>query len=187
MLKFDDDERLIISEGDVDHVSQGLPFDADGALVVALGGAVNGIVGGLPFDRKSRLLVSLAPFVEAMNGWPHTANGAIAIEYDAEVNNVQGGLSFSATSALAVAAPDVAVFDFTTGPQIDQRITFTRPCPTAWMDADGYIHVADPNDPVFELGGLRLWSDGRQNFEKMLTDESDNLLTDESGNQLETT
>jgi hypothetical protein len=100
---FDANQRIITSNNAINSISNGLPFDSSGALVVndAIT-APSTISGGIPFASNQSVAVdSVTAAAGIQNGIPFTAAGRIAVDSFNAINNFQNELPLT-TSKLSV-------------------------------------------------------------------------------------
>jgi len=86
------------------HFSNGLPYENDGSVAVAVDGVIDHYHQGLPFTADGRLAVTLSGTPTRFGGGaaPFSASGQLVLGTD--VNHYCGGVPFNATSAISSTA-----------------------------------------------------------------------------------
>ncbi len=86
------------------HFSNGLPYENDGSVAVAVDGVIDHHHQGLPFTADGRLAVTLSGTPTRFGGGaaPFSASGQLVLGTD--VNHYCGGVPFNATSAISSTA-----------------------------------------------------------------------------------
>jgi len=86
------------------HFSNGLPYENDGSVAVAVDGVIDHYHQGLPFTADGRLAVTLSGPPTRFGGGaaPFSASGQLVLGTD--VNHYCGGVPFNATSAISSTA-----------------------------------------------------------------------------------
>jgi hypothetical protein len=92
----------VADAGVIAGYANGLPFNAAGAVCVALGGTPAGSGGnGLRFDANGRLVVnSVAAIDHWENGLPFCADGALAVAPAGAIDHYANGLAFTVADRL---------------------------------------------------------------------------------------
>jgi hypothetical protein len=84
-----------------DHVSNGIPYEADGAVSVATTGAIDHYHQGLPYTAAGRLAtVAAAPTYFGSGAAPFNATGRLCT--GTGVDHVSSGVGYAANGSIAV-------------------------------------------------------------------------------------
>lgn len=121
------------------HFSNGLPYENDGSVAVAVDGVIDHYHQGLPFTADGRLAVTLSGTPTRFGGGaaPFSASGQLVLGTD--VNHYCGGVPFNATSAISSTAggPPINERYFT---QLDGQSKYWRRL-AAWTCANPTIEI----------------------------------------------